>query len=224
LCTVRKKDFLQGHQIKHVPDLIFYHNSKIKDSDLGLLIQKSFNIAKIVNKYSHPSVTADLGKHLENLVSCELRAQQFNIISKNSNEFDGQRWKRSASNLDIIATHKVKNLKIGVEIKNTLDVISIKDIREKIEICNFLGLTPVFAVRWLGPHIHQLEGNKGFAWIFKSQLYPLGYKRLVHDISESLSLYSRKTNSIEKHFPVTVSGDLPQDSVRQFEDWIGTFA
>ena len=115
-------------------------------------------------------------------------------------------------------------MKIGVEIKNTLAVISIKDIREKIEICNFLGLTPVFAGRWLGPHIHHLEASNGFAWIFNSQLYPLGYKRLVQDISKSLSLYSRKTNSIEKYFPVTVSGDLPQDSVRQFEAWIGTFA
>ena len=78
-----------------------------------------------------------------------LRPQQFHIISKYSNAYNGKKWKRSGSNLDIIATHKVKNLKIGVEIKNTLDIISIKDIREKIEICNSLGLTPVFAVRWL---------------------------------------------------------------------------
>ena len=59
LRAIRKKDFPQGHQIKHVPDLIFYHNTKIKENNLGLLIQKSFNIAKIVNKYSHPSVTAN---------------------------------------------------------------------------------------------------------------------------------------------------------------------
>lgn len=223
LRIIRKKDFPQSHQIKHVPDMVFYYNSKIKENDLDLLIQKSFNIAKIVNQYSHPSVTEDLGKHLEDLVSYELRAQQFNIVSKYSNAYNGKKWKRSGSNLDIIATHKIKNLKIGVEIKNTLDIISIKDIREKIEICEFLGLTPVFAVRWLEPHIQHLAGSSGFAWIFKTQLYPLGYKKLVQIISEKLSLYSRKTNSIEKHFPVTVSGSLPQDSIRQFEDWIDTF-
>ena len=57
LCVIRKKDFPQSHQIKHVPDLIFYYNSKIKEKDLDLLIQKSFNMTKIVNQYSHPSVT-----------------------------------------------------------------------------------------------------------------------------------------------------------------------
>ena len=151
LDIVRKKDFAQKHQIKNVPDLTFYYNSQINESDLNTLTKKAFIISKIVNQYSNPAVTGNLGKHLEDLVTCELRSQQFNIISKNSNKYNGQKWTKSRGNLDIIATHKVKNLKIGVEIKNSLEIISMKMLKEKIQICKFLGLTPVFAVRWIKP-------------------------------------------------------------------------
>jgi hypothetical protein len=223
LGIIRKKDFPRRNEINHIPDIVFYHNSQIKEREQDTLTQKAFRIAKIVNLYSDSSVTKSVGKHLEDLVACELRAQQFNIISKKSNEYNGQKWTGSGSNLDIIATHKVKNLKIGVEIKNSLNVISKKQLEEKIKICNFLGLTPVFAVRWLRPHIHLLKKSNGFAWIFETQIYPRGFNKLVKFIYRRLSIYSRKTNSIELKFPVTVSGDLPQNSISMFEDWIDTF-
>ena len=131
LGITRKKDFPQKHLINHVPDLTFYYNSQINKGELDRITQKAFTIARIVNQYSHPSVTMNLGKHLEDLVAYELRAQQFTIISKNSNEYNGQKWTKSRGNLDIIATHKVKNLKIGVEIKNSLNIISIKKTKGK---------------------------------------------------------------------------------------------
>lgn len=223
LQTIRKKDLPESHRINHVQDLIFYYNPQIKESERDIITQKAFKIAKLVNQYSHPSVTQNLGKHLEDLVTYELRAQQFKIVAKNSNEYDGLKWTESGSNLDIIATHKLKNLKIGVEIKNSLEIISTKKLKKKIEICNFLGLTPVFAVRWLDPTIRYLRESKAFVWIFKTQIFPRGYNELVQSIYTRLSLFSRKTNSIERQFPVTVRGDLPQDSISKFEDWISVF-
>lgn len=223
LGIIRLKDLPQRHKIKNIQDIKFYYNSQISENHLSVLSVKAFNVTTIVDQYSNPIVARHLGEHLESLVTNELRAQQFKIDSRNSNEFKGRKWTKSNKDLDIIASHKVKNLNIGVEIKNTLEIIPRHELDEKIEICKFLGLTPVFAVRWLKPYIHHITQNKGFAWIFKTQMYPLGYESLVNLIYNRLSTYSRKSQSIELQFPVSIRKELPLNSVIKFENWINRF-
>jgi hypothetical protein len=174
-----------------------------------------------VKEYSDPQVTADLGKHLENLVRQELRAQHFHIYATNSNEFKGKKWKRTNHNMDIIAEHETGKLNMGVEIKNTLGIISRHELQTKIKLCKYLDLVPVFAARWIKPYIQQVKTYNGFCWIFKTQMYPLGYQRLVKKIYVRLSESNRTNFKGDKlQFPVTTRAELPIKPIKAFERWI----
>ena len=111
--------------------------------------------------------------------------------------------------MDFIAEHRSGNLNIGVEVKNTLGVIGREELDTKLEICRYLGLRPVLAVRWIKPHLYRIQKEyKGYSWIFKTQMYPLGLEDLRKEIHEKLRL------------PVTVRTELPPKPVELFKKWV----
>lgn len=154
---------------------------------------RAYNIAKIVDSYSNPNNSEILGKHLETLVKQELRAQRFKIIDQNTNEYRGKKWTKTNQDLDFIAEHETGKLTIGVEVKNTLEVMPVQEIDDKIDICQHLEITPVFAVRWVKPYVYPISLRGGFSWMFKIQMYPLGHDRFVKNIFEKLSVLKRLT-------------------------------
>jgi len=211
-------------QLKNVRQMKFYANAKAESTIAELqrtMIKKALSIGKVVNAYSHPQITSHVGRHLEDLLGYELRAQGFRIIGSHTNEYRGKKWTNSNFNLDHIAEHKSGRLAIGLEAKNTLGIISQKEIDEKISVCRHLGLTPVFAARWIKPYIRHISKEGGFCWVFKTQIYPLGYDALTREAYRRLSVSERQDSRGHRlEFPVTATNMLPKLSLRNFERWV----
>ncbi|MEM4312036.1 MAG: hypothetical protein QXX95_06580 [Nitrososphaerales archaeon] len=82
------------------------------------------------------------------------------------------------------------------------------EIDIKIEICDHLGLTPVFAVRWIKPYTEEIRRRGGFSWVFKTQIYPREYERLTKEICDRLQL------------PVIVRTEPPEKTIEIFVQWV----
>ena len=180
--------------------------------------------ARHVEKYSDANHTRVAGRHLESLVKAQLKASQFEIVGEHTNEYGGQKWSKTDHNLDFIARKRGTNLTIGVEVKNTLGIIPREEIDIKIDICKHLGIVPVFAVRWIKPHFNCIRKQGGFSWMFKVQMFPLGYEKFVSDFSKRFSIRGKSTNKNKSRsksdFPVVVRTELPEKSVAIFEKWV----
>jgi hypothetical protein len=171
---------------------------------IGMLNQP----AKLINQYSNPKISKQYGDHLENLVKAELEAQGFTIVGVHTNKYKNKKYGKSDDNLDFIAEHHSGNLTIGVEVKNTISVLDKKEVDTKLEMCDFLGITPVFASRWLEPYTKSIEDRGGFSWIFKTQLYPPGMETLTEKLSKKLQL------------PTKVKTQLPTETTQLFHKWV----
>ena len=134
-----------------------------------------------------------------------MRVQGFSIIETHSRKYKDKKWTISNHNLDFIAEHRSKKLTIGVEVKNTLPIIKRNEIEIKLQICDYLGITPVFAVRWLKPYAYMIRNRGGFSWMFKTQIYPPGFEQLTKTLFNRLEL------------PVTVRTDLPEKTIPIFQ-------
>ena len=207
-------------RLRNVPNIKFYANAKaVKTaSELERMKTHAVNIAKVVDEYSQYKHTEVRGKHLEALVEAQLRISQFQITGRSTNTYNGKKWNKTNHDLDIIA--KRNNLVIGVEVKNTLSTIPSDEIDTKIQMCHYLGIVPVFAVRWIKPYIQCIRKQGGFSWVFKTQMLPLGYEEFVGEIYRKLSVKNKEDSrghSLE--FPINVRTDLPPKSVEKFETW-----
>jgi len=177
--------------------------------------------AKLIEKYSSDKNAKILGKQLESLVGSQLQISQFEIKGMHTNEYEGRKWTATNHNLDFIAKKKGKEFAIGVEVKNTLDIIPPDEIDIKIDICKHLGIVPVFAVRWIKPYIDCIRRQGGFGWSFKTQMFPFGYEGFTKEMFKRLSELNKadgKGHPLE--FPITVRNSLPEKPVRMFNRWI----
>jgi hypothetical protein len=207
--------------LPYITRIQFLVNSTAARTNLDRIKKRCRNIAALVNRYSSPENSEMIGKHLESLVRAELRAQSFTIVGTHTNTFNERQWTRTNHNLDFIATHSSGNFTIGVEVKNTLDMIEAEEIDIKIEMCEFLRIVPVFAVRWIKPYINCINRQGGFSWVFKTQMYPLGQERLVKDLFEKLSVTNKAdSRGHELQFPVIVRTELPHTPVQKFLEWV----
>jgi len=200
----------QKYHIEKVGEAKFYYSKKLNEKFVQTQIpQKIKNIGYWISRYSNIKTTRMLGEHLHYLVKGELRAQDFEIIEeKFVRRYREKEWIRSKHTLDLIAENKRKNLTIAVEIKNMLTSTPKTEIITKLEMCKHLGVTPVFACRWMEGHRKEIEQSGGFLWQFKKQLYPFGQESLVAEIKKRFNL------------PVYISGELPKESVNEFHNWI----
>lgn len=144
------------------------------------------------------------------MVKAELRAQGFRIVGTHTARYKDKEWSETSHNLDFIAEHLSGRMTIGVEVKNTLPIISRNELDTKLHLCKYLGVTPLFAVRWMKPYIELVRVNGGFSWIFKTQIYPPGFEKLTN------ALYSRLK------LPVSVRTELPEKAVKIFSKWVLT--
>jgi hypothetical protein len=181
-----------------------YHRKFLKEQ----MITRITNTRKLIDRYSRPDVARILGKHLESLVKAELRAQHFEIKAAHTNEFQGKKWTKTDHTLDLVAEHESRHLIVGVEVKNTLSVPEREEIETKIQISKHLGLTPLFAARWMKPYVNLIYVAGGFSWFFKTQIYPLGFEKFTQTIWKRLEL------------PVNVRTDLPKKSIEAFNAWV----
>ena len=168
------------------------------------------SLTKLVNLYLSPRVTSALGRHLEGLVKYELRVEGFEIVGESTREFNGKSWTKTRDNLDIVAVHRSKGLAVGVEVKNALDLIERTEVELKLEICEHLGLIPLFAARWIGPSTELIIKHNCTIWEFKMQVYPPGFESLVSEIVRRFSLAWNETQGRYVYpMPIEVRTDLP---------------
>ncbi len=155
ITSLDKTDIPELGNLRKISRIKFYANSEAVKTSRGLKMMKThaLNTAKLIEKYSSDKNAKVLGKQLESLVENQLQISQFEIKGKHTNEYGGKKWTTTHHNLDFIAKKKDKEFVIGVEVKNTLDIIPPDEIDIKIDICDHLGIVPVFAVRWIKPYI-----------------------------------------------------------------------
>ncbi|MDE1829450.1 MAG: hypothetical protein KGI25_03915 [Thaumarchaeota archaeon] len=188
----------------------FYYptNLDISPTEMSSKIK---NIVTQIDRYSSPRNTSVLGNYLHALVRRELKVHRFKIIDENTNSYGDKKGEDGKQDLDIIAEHEIKGIKVGVEIKNTLDVIEKEEILSKTQLCKDLRLIPIFACRWLEPYKEEIRSKGGFPWQFKWQIYPIGREKRVNEIRRRFG------------FPVAVMSEIPEESVKEFETWIASF-
>ena len=198
---------LMGNKIGRMK---FYANADAVRTERGRQLMKKHVVgtAKLVSRYSDTNITRMLGAQLESLVKSQLQISQFEIKGVHTNEYLGRRWTNTNHNLDFIAKKRGKDFAIGVEVKNTLGSMDPEEIDIKIDICRYLGIVPVFAVRWNKQYIDCVRKQGGFSWFFKTQIFPLGQEKLVGQ------LFTRLSAGSQLKFPVTVRNSLPEKTVR----------
>ncbi|PIQ86183.1 MAG: hypothetical protein COV74_05770 [Candidatus Omnitrophica bacterium CG11_big_fil_rev_8_21_14_0_20_45_26] len=156
-------------------------------------------IASLVEMYSNPSITSDTGFVAEELFKVAYAEHQFSLIATHTNKLRGKQWVKTNHDVDFIVEKKGKFF--GCEVKNTLGYIDREDMDIKIELCQFLGIMPIFIVRY-SPTVwnNEVFENGGLVQVFETQIFSPGKAELVGRLKNELEL------------PVLVSRRIP-DSI-----------
>lgn len=206
-----KEDILDKYETptRYHGRVVFFFNKRLATPEYKPILQIHMkSICRLIDRYSKPSIGKALGNHLEGLVKAELRAQGFSIVGTHTSEYKKKQWTQTGHNLDFIAEHISGKLNVGVEVKNTLPIIEREELDTKLDICDFLGVTPLFAVRWIKPYTELIRSRGGFSWVFKTQIYPPGFDELTKTLFNRLQL------------PVNVRTDLPPKTIEIFRRWV----
>lgn len=160
---------------QNVPIIFFckrsrrYLSSEIKDR------------LKIIERFSDPELNDGCGKYAEALFIHMFEKNQFKIVGLHTKTYKVKTWSKSDRNLDFII--EKDGLAYGGETKNTFDYIPQDEFEEKLDMCSFLGILPVFPLRYPSPQqFEMIKQSKGLALTFKTRIFPPGNQRLVSDI------------------------------------------
>jgi hypothetical protein len=177
-------------------DLIRTENRKLAiGSELKLMWHRSYRYYKrdakkivgLVNEYGSPNMCASIGLHGEQMILAAFALRQFVVQSHNSRSYLDKAWVKTSHNLDFVFERDGQAY--GVEVKNTLSYMDEEEFQIKIEMCEELGITPVFAVRMMPKSwIHELISRGGYAMILKYQLYPWTHRDLAEKVRTELGL------------------------------------
>jgi hypothetical protein len=141
----------------------------------------------IIRNYSRPDIAGGCGEQADTLFCHGLLKRGFGLVGEDVNEHGGRKWTETNHNLDFIIDRDDRTY--GCEVKNTWDYIDVDEMRIKLNMCEFLGIIPLFVMRY-SPKTYNDEviSRGGFVLIFVSQIYPLGQQSLVKRIKEELGL------------------------------------
>lgn len=144
-------------------------------------------VFNLVEQYSDPAISYELGSHLERLILEGFASNKFLLEGRDINEFNNIKWSSSNHNLDFIFSKD--NIIYGVEVKNMLGYMDYEEFKIKIDICFTLGLIPIFVCRMLPKSwIREINDLGGFCLILKFQIYPPFFKSLVNELKNKLLL------------------------------------
>lgn len=136
---------------------------------------------KIMERFSDDEVNDGAGRHAEDLFTHMFEKNQFEIIARNTNTFRNKTWTKSEKNLDFII--EKDEINYGVEVRNRFDYMDQTEFEEKLDMCQFLGLLPMFPLRCPSPQQHAMMQNvDGLALKFKTRVFPPGFQKLVTEI------------------------------------------
>lgn len=141
----------------------------------------------ILERFSDDEVNDGVGKYAESLFGHMFEKNQFKIIGRHINIFRGRVWTKSDKNLDFII--EKDGISYGLEIKNRFDYMAQDEFEEKLEMCDCLGLLPLFPLRCPSElQYAQMKDCGGLALKFKTRIFPPGFQGLVTDIWNNFRL------------------------------------
>jgi hypothetical protein len=144
-------------------------------------------VVRLVEEYADPNIGGALGLQGEVMVLEGFARKQFVMHGRNTQTFGDRTWAKSAHDLDFIFERD--QVAYGIEVKNTLGYMEYAELKLKIEMCNELGLRPLFAVRMLPKSwAKEVIDAGGFALILKYQLYPWAHRDLAKRVRNDLGL------------------------------------
>jgi hypothetical protein len=154
-----------------------------------------------------PSLSADIGLRGEMLVLEGFAMNGFSLLGRETNKFNNLEWKDSDHNLDFIFSKD--NINYGIEVKNKLGYMDYDELKIKLQMCNYLGLKPIFAVRMLPKTwINEVKNLGGFSLVMKYQFYPLSFKDLATQVKDTLN------------FPISTPKRLEQGTMDRVLKWL----
>lgn len=135
----------------------------------------------IIEKYSDDELNDGCGKYAESLFEHLFDKHSFKIVDRKTNSFRGKEWKESKRNLDFIIEKDGFNY--GMEVKNTFEYMPHNEFVDKVDMCRFLGILPLFPVRYASPQQHKMiKDAYGLALVFRTRIFPPGNQKLVTEI------------------------------------------
>jgi hypothetical protein len=160
----------------------------------------------VIREYSHHEIAMACGEQADVLFFNALIAKGFSPHGQDINEFKGKKWLKTNHDLDFII--EKDRIVYGCEVKNTFDYIDKDELFIKLEICEYLGLRPLFIMRY-SPKSYNFEIIKrgGYAMIFEKQIYPFGQAALVKKITGVLGM------------PVDCPRAIPEGIINRFMNW-----
>jgi len=162
--------------------VIFVYRHNVRYTAMAIKMK-----TKILERFSDDEVNDGVGKYAEILLGHMFKNNQFKIIGRNINTFRGKVWSKSDKDLDFII--EKDGISYGVEIKNRFDYMEQDEFKEKLEMCQFLGLLPVFPIRCPSEQQYaQMKDCGGLALKFKTRIFPPGFQGLVTDIWNNFRL------------------------------------
>lgn len=155
------------------------------------------HLVQLVEEYSAPIIGATLGLHGEMMILEAFARNQFLMEGREVREYKGKIWSGTGHDLDFIFERN--GVTYGVEVKNTLGYMDRREFLTKIQICQSIGVRPLFVVRMMPKTwIHELNLAGGFALILKYQLYPWSHHELAKKIAAELNLPVDAPKAIEQ--------------------------
>jgi hypothetical protein len=163
-------------------------------------------VIALVSQFSTPSFTSGLGAQGELMFDAALPTVGFLPIARKVKVHGGKEWKETDHDLDRVFERD--GIAYGAEIKNTLKYIPRKELSVKINMCQHLGLRPLFIVRAAAKnYINEVRLAGGFTLVYKYQLYPFGQKSFADQVREMLRL------------PVDSPARIVDGTVQRFLKW-----
>ena len=163
-------------------------------------------VVELVDEYGSPNMCGAMGLHGEQMVLAGFAKKEFVMRGHHTRRFGDREWTQTDHNLDFIFERDGRAY--GVEVKNTLSYMDREEFEIKLQLCETIGITPVFAVRMLPKTwIHELISKGGFAIVMKYQLYPWTHVDLARRVANELGL------------PVDAPRALAEGTMNRFEKW-----
>jgi hypothetical protein len=164
-------------------------------------------VFRLVDEYTRSATDGTLGMQGEHLILAAFARQRFLLIAEESRAYGDVVWDETKHDLDFIFERD--GTAYGVEVKNTLGYLDLKEFVVKVRLSRHIGVRPVFAVRAL-PRIwaHALVQAGGYAMIMGYQFYPWTHKELADKIRDILAL------------PVDTPRRIESGTMQRFENWI----
>ncbi len=101
----------------------------------------------------------------------------------------------------------------GIEVKNEFSYMDRGELTDKLRMCQYLGIRPLFIVRVRDPNQREdVSQAGGFIYMFKTKIYPPGQESLVKTIWNEMKL------------PVDIWDDWKPNFYRTIGAWIDSIA